>query len=224
MRKKIEDEFRNYDNFEDAINGITKICKLPAELKERFKIFRTMVGNIGWEKKEDDITFFIWENIPDSNTIKIADDLAVLLGHEEAYFELREVTFGGGTPFSGYSLTWLIEKTIEWGLGKGLDYLYNKFTNPKVINLTEKLKKESAFEEKNGKLYIKIKPDEKVIFKEIVLEIVGYPNLKTNLKLESIEDLKIKILKNPDCCNYIYTKDGVFKEGSCPDKHFSIEV
>src|SRR6056297_2804235 len=140
MRERINNSSKDPEEYFKEIEFRKKQGKLPIELRDRFQMCEGR-GIIGWEKLPEDTSFFIWDKIPDAEAVSIADELARSFGSKEAYFELYEVALGGAGE---WFLTWVLEKTIEWAGGKGLDYIYKRLRDPKTINLAEELKKRSA--------------------------------------------------------------------------------
>jgi hypothetical protein len=192
---------------------------LPSQLGHRFRYCEGR-GIVGWQDTDTDSTFTIWDAIPSESTIQLADEFARELESQEAFFELYEIAFGGpGTWF----VTWILEKTVSWAAGRGLDLLFEKLKSPRAIELAERLKQTSEFRNQDGKLYIRIQPDADTILQEIVVEVVGYPAVAKSIAASDIGELKAQIISGQGK-NFVYSKSGKFIEGSCGGKEISIEV
>jgi hypothetical protein len=158
---------RATDYFQEIEKRLSPGGNLTAELGHRFQLAEGR-GIVGWKKSDNDTAILIWDEIPDSGSISLADQFARCLGSEEAFFELYEVAFGGAGE---WFLTWIIERTVEWAAGQGLSLLFEKLQHPTTVRLAEQLKERSEFEQKDGKLYIKVRPDGETLLREIVIEV-----------------------------------------------------
>jgi len=207
MRKKIAK--KNGNTFVEYLMeqyGIGEKCPKNIELKkllgQRYIIFGTCDASYGWEKNDNELSFFFWEEIPSIEKINAADKIAITFEKKQAFFEISEVAFGGAED---WFLSFVLNIGVSWLAGKGLDSLIKRLKNSDIKNNISIIGKYNEDNQTNGKININI---EKIPKKgNVTIEICECSDVISEINEECISDLK-NMIENDNNKNYIYSKTG----------------